>query len=77
MIKVKFGKEIHILKNEGGISGLASAAKKVFKELPFRFHFVYRDEDDDEITVDCQEDFEVFLSETNQGPQGKAKVLKL
>lgn len=57
MIKVKFGKDIHILKNEGGVCKLIAAAKKAFKVLPFRFHFVYRDEDDDEITVDCQEDF--------------------
>jgi hypothetical protein len=53
MIKLKFGKEIHILKSEGGLSFLTSAAKKVFKQLPYSYHFVYRDEDDDEITVDC------------------------
>lgn len=47
MLKVKFGKEIHILKSEGRVEELTAVAKKVFKELPFRFHFVYRDEDDD------------------------------
>jgi hypothetical protein len=77
MIKLKFGKEIHILKSEGGLSFLTSSAKKVFKQLPYSYHFVYRDEDDDEITVDCQEDFEIFLSDANEESQGKVRLLKL
>lgn len=77
MIKLKFGKEIHIIKSDCSLTLLTTTAKKVFKELPHTYHFVYRDEDDDEITVDCQEDFEVFLSDLKQDPHSKTRLLKL
>jgi hypothetical protein len=38
---------------------------------------VYRDEDNDEITVDCQEDYTVLICDITANSNGKGKSLKL
>lgn len=53
MFKVKYAKEMHIMKIEHTLAGLEGVVRKVFKSLPYQFHFTYRDQDNDDITIDC------------------------
>lgn len=53
MIKVKHHAEIHLIKVCSSFSQLKASVRDAFRELPQAFHFVYLDEDEDEITMDC------------------------
>lgn len=53
MIKVKHNAEIHLIKVCNSFRQLKAMVRDTFRELPLTFHFVYLDEDDDEITMDC------------------------
>lgn len=53
MIKVKHASEIHLVKVCSKFSDLKASVRDAFRDLPLNFHFVYLDEEEDEITVDC------------------------
>jgi hypothetical protein len=75
MIKVKYQEEIHLVKLHPTFARVAASARTAFKRLPQDLHFVYRDEDNDEIIVNCDHDLQVLLEQFAQ-ERGR-KMLKL
>ena len=61
-IKIAFGKEIHICKNQlESFSELLQFISMSFKCLPLSFNLFYEDQDGDRITLSCDEDFRALL----------------
>jgi sequestosome 1 len=68
-IKVIFDKEIHSYKGEmHRFSELLAYITKSFRQLPKTFNLYYRDAEDDQITLSCEEDFAALL-ESSKTPK--------
>jgi hypothetical protein len=62
LLKIAFGKEIHLYNGEFSIEALKSFVRRTFKNLPCTFTLSYIDQDGDSIMVSTPEDIAMVES---------------
>ena len=56
IIKIVYGKQIHLFNGQISIAALKAHCDKVFKSIPTLYDFFYTDSDGDEITISTEHD---------------------
>ncbi|CAD8117268.1 unnamed protein product [Paramecium sonneborni] len=63
-IKIVYNNEIHLFKSQNPtLSDLRSHIQKIFPNIDLNFKLTYNDQENDQITLSCQEDFQVLVDE--------------
>ena len=56
ILKIAYGKQIHLYNGNRTLEDLQEHCSKVFNDLPLNYDFYYIDEDNDQITISCPDD---------------------